>query len=49
MLQKRTYYHDGLNLLPPKIKNEVKRVNTCDPRQRVAYLVFLDMLQLLKM
>lgn len=49
MLQKKTYYHDGLNLLPIKIRNEAKQKLVCDPRQRVAYLVFLDMLQLLKM
>lgn len=49
MLQKKTHYHNNINLLPLKIRTQVKQNMVSDPRQRIAYLVFLDMLQLLKM
>lgn len=49
MLQKNTIYHNYLRTLPTSVKPYVLNKNTQDPVQKVAYLVVLDMLQLLKM
>lgn len=49
MLQKRTTYHNQLQTLPVDVKFSIKDFLRPDERQKVAYLVFLDMLQLLKM
>lgn len=49
MLQKNTQYSYILNTLPKNIFNKCSFINTQDMRQKVAYLVLLDMLQLLKM
>lgn len=49
MLQKKTNYHQLLKLLPPNRLLNLVHAQKTDVQQRVAYLVFLDMLQLLKM
>lgn len=49
MLQKRTTYHLQLNTLPTNIRLPILENYKVDPQQQVAYLVFLDMLQLMKM
>ena len=49
MLQKSTNYRNQLTLIPNSSKNNILKINTQDERQKVAYLVLLDMLQLLKM
>lgn len=49
MLQKKTNYHHLLKLLPPNRLLNLVHAQKTDVQQRVAYLVFLDMLQLLKM
>lgn len=49
MLQKNTIYHNTLNTLPTLVKSHALKQNVADPLQSVAYLLFLDMLQLLKM
>ena len=48
MLQKNTQYSFLLNTLPITFKSKLKVINTQQNNQKVAYLVFLDMLQLLK-
>lgn len=49
MLQKRTTYHCQLNTLPIASKLKAVESHKVDAKQLVSYLVFLDMLQLLKM
>ncbi len=49
MLQKKTIYHETLNTLPLNSKIRTCQKNVQDPKHLTAYLVFLDMLQLLKM
>lgn len=49
MLQKKTIYHLQLNTLPANIRLPLVENHKIDPQQQVAYLVFLDMLQLMKM
>ena len=49
MLQKNTQYNFFLGTLPLNFKNKLKTINTQPNNQKIAYLVFLDMLQLLKM
>lgn len=49
MLQKRTTYHLQLNTLPTNIKSPMVENYKVDFQHQVAYLVFLDMLQLMKM
>ena len=49
MLQKNTQYSFQLKTLPNSLHSLIKVVNSQDLRHSVAYLVFLDMLQLLKM
>ena len=49
MLQKNTQYSFLLNTLPVSFKSKLKVINAQPNNQKVAYLVFLDMLQLLKM
>lgn len=49
MLQKNTIYHKILNVAPTPVKKVICQKNIEDPRQKISYLVFLDMLQLLKM
>lgn len=48
LLQKRTTYHNVLNTLPITIKNSTLKKTTQDFKHLVSYLVFIDMLQLLK-
>lgn len=47
--QKNTSYQTQLKTLHPSAKTLVKKINLKDTRQEIGYLVFLDMLQLLKM
>lgn len=49
MSQKNTTYQHNLKTLPILFKPKLVQINTQDARQKVAYLVFLDMLFLLKM
>lgn len=49
MLQKKTIYHWQLNTLPNSVKPSVIAINKVDSNQLIAYIVFLDMLQLMKM
>lgn len=49
MLQKNTQYSCLLSTIPLEFSGKVKRINLQPNKQKVAYLVFLDMLQLLKM
>lgn len=49
MSQKNTTYQHSLRTLPILFKPKLVQINTQDARQKVAYLVFLDMLFLLKM
>ena len=49
MLQKKTTYHLQLNTLPDNIRMPLIERYKVDSRQQIAYLVFLDMLQLMKM
>lgn len=49
MLQKRTIYQLQLNTLPVNIKVPLVESLKVDTQYQVAYLVFLDMLQLMKM
>ncbi len=49
MLQKNTIYHSTLSTVPTNLKAHILKQNIADPLQSVAYLLFLDMLQLLKM
>ncbi len=49
MLQKKTPYQLNLNTLPVVTQTRLLRIRQVDPQVKTAYLVFLDMLQLLKM
>lgn len=49
MLQKNTIYHKTLNVAPTSVKKVICQKNTVDIKQKNSYLIFLDMLQLLKM
>lgn len=49
MLQKNTTYNIQLNTLPKSYKSEIILINKQDIKQKVAHLVLLDMLKLLKM
>ncbi len=49
MLQKKSNYHTYLNTLPQICKINISRHLVIDSKHKVAYLVLLDMLQLLKM
>jgi hypothetical protein len=49
MLQKKTTYHNILNTLPVVSKKIILLQTIKDLKHQTAYLVFLDMLQLLKM
>lgn len=49
MLQKKTPYLLNLNTLPVVTQTRLLRIRQVDPQVKTAYLVFLDMLQLLKM
>lgn len=49
MLQKKTIYHTQLNTLPSNIRLPLVESYKVDTQHQVAYLVFLDMLQLMKM
>lgn len=49
MLQKKTPYHNYLQLVPKNLRKDLLAPTIQDPRLKVAYLVFLDMLHLLKM
>ena len=49
MLQKNTQYSFLLSTLPLNFKNKLKIINMQPNNQKIAHLVFLDMLQLLKM
>ena len=49
MLQKNTIYHTSLSTIPSLVRPHILKQNVADPLQSVAYLLFLDMLQILKM
>lgn len=49
MLQKKTTYHQQLDTAPAQVKLKMASRMTPEINQGAAYLVFLDMLQLLKM
>lgn len=49
MLQKKTPYHSQINTLPVAVKSEVFLKMRPNTTQTIAYLVFLDMIQLMKM
>lgn len=49
MLQKKTPYHNYLQLVPKNLRKDLLAPTIQDPKLKVAYLVFLDMLHLLKM
>ena len=49
MSKKNTNYQKQLNLLPIEYKPTVNSINTHDEHQKIAHLVLLDMLQVLKM
>jgi hypothetical protein len=49
MLQKNTNYNIQLKLIPNPVKEVILQTNKQDLKQKIAHLVFLDMLHLLKM
>lgn len=49
MLQKKTPYHSQINTLPTAVKSEISVKMRANNEQTIAYLVFLDMIQLMKM
>ena len=49
MLQKNTNYTIQLSTIPNNFKSKVENINSINNEHKVAHLVFLDMLELLKM
>jgi hypothetical protein len=49
MSQKNTNYTLQLSLIPSSYTRQIQKINTQDLKQKIAHLVFLDMLQLIKM
>jgi hypothetical protein len=49
MLQKNTNYNYQIKSIPLNFIKKANQINSQNNRQKVAYLVLLDMLQLIKM
>jgi hypothetical protein len=49
MSQKNTMYQYQLSTIPANLNPQIIKMNTQDSKQKIAQLILLDMLQLLKM